>query len=324
VVVPALAAVTAVLAAAAAGGAVLGLVMLGAGDTEGWESLGAFVEGLVVGAGLFVAICLGGLVLAARRTLPVGRRTLPVVASIVVPVLLVVASGSLPELTGHSGWGPTHGVAFVAAVATPPAAFAWAASGRQVRVLGAGVGVAVVAVVATAGVGVLVDRRAEAQAARALPLVVFDDGHVDSPFPGWELDRFSLTRVRPTAAPFAHGQEASLKYFTPYGVVMMSMHAKVDPCRSGSGNACRELGTTTGGDLREYSTDGGSGGRDRESAEVVVLAYPDGSGVSLTVSGRRDPAAGMSPDPATVLSHLRRVDRRTFERATGAPLRVTG
>ncbi|MGZ4637456.1 MAG: hypothetical protein ACXV2J_00185, partial [Actinomycetes bacterium] len=155
-----------------------------------------------------------------------------------------------------------------------------------------------------------------------LPLVLFDGRTADAAYPGWHRDPFGHTAVR-AANSFATGYEAYLKYVTSTGVTFVTMDSDLGPCRSQAtrGYLCAPAGELPTGQLRTYTRVAPYGSYPHE-AQFLVLAYPDGSGVSVNVGLPPSRPGGPAAIGAArqVLADLVRVDRATFEERTASTL----
>jgi hypothetical protein len=326
---PALAAlgpvVAAVLAAAASAmGGFLTYGALAAGDQgdDPWQELGWAIAALAAAGLSGACVYVVGLVVAARRLLPRGRRAVGVVVAALAPLPAVVSMGAMSAppfvpsaevvaVVGTAAWT-------VLSLGAGPAAFAWAASrpGETLRRVLAPLG-AVLALVGCMCVAVafgwsaVEHRRVQDQ----LPLVLFgsstSEPSVQAPFPGWRHDDFSRVSVRPASGITSSGHEAYLKYFSDGDVRFVTMHTDIGNCRAETavGYLCQVIGSGPEGELRRYEKVGGYGG---PGEQWVAFAYVDGSAVSVNV----DELAG-EDEAVGVLRALVRVDRDQFEDAAG-------
>lgn len=308
-----------VFAAAAAAAAVTGvgtycLLSAGKDGGKGFEALGWALLGAIVAAIVGLTITVVGLTVVARHLFLPGHRVAPVVLALIGPFVPLVLGGALPAI--FSGYLPgVLGVPLtLAALAAPSLAFLWcgsAAPSQRTLLLGGAVLAAVIAV-GSLVLYVVIDAR-EDKAIEGLPLVLFDGTTAESPY-AWKRDAFSTTVVRSKTAFAPGGHEAYLKYFSAPGVVFITMRSDAGECSPTMlrGYTCQVVGTLPAGILRSYHSP------EKYSSypinkEFLVLVYPDGSGVSVNVDGLQQPAQD-------VLARLQRVDRKTFERATGAKL----
>ena len=195
-------------------------------------------------------------------------------------------------------------------------AFLWCGSAApsQRTLLRAGGVLAAVIVVGSLVLYAMKDAR-EDKAIEELPLVLFDGTSAESPYPNWKRDAFTRTAVRSESAFAPEGHEAYLKYFTAPGVAFITMRTDAGECSPTllRGYTCQVVGSLPTGELRSYRSPEQYASYP-ESRDFLVLAYPDGSGVSVNVDGLQQPAQD-------VLARLQRVDRKTFEAATGAKFR---
>ena len=309
------------LASVFGGGVVAFAGFSGTSDRDDWSDLGAILIGLLAGIFIFGVSYIVGLVLAAWRAFPRGGRALPVALAFGIPVGivgLVIGLGGVAEAL-DAALGPAVGVMAGAAVlAAAPFAFAWAGttSGRR-RLL---VGVAAVAalLVAVAGVGVGVERARTGRIIAKMPLVLFEGRTADAPFAGWRRDAFGnvwITENRRTITE--EGHNAYLKYLSRGVAVFVTMYTEIGLCADTDTYSCRVEGTVNGAEQRTYTRVPGYGSYPR--SDFSVLAYADGSAVSVNAP---EPGQAFSTSPDEVLRSLVRVDRETFERETGAGLRV--
>ncbi len=306
----------AIAAAAATIAGVATYALLSAGrDAEGFESLGWAFLGALVGLVLGTTVTIAGLIVLARRLFAPGNRVAPVVLALVGPfaplALAALIAGILPSEP------PPALISLLAltALLAPSLAFLWCGSGPSTRGLllrGAGV-LTAVAVVGSSVLYVVSDAR-EDEVVADLPLVLFDGTSADATFLGWKRDAFSTTVVREETAFSPEGHEAYLKYFAPGGVAFVTMRTDVGDCSPTlvRGYTCQVVGTLPAGELRSYRSTAAYATYP-DSEEFLVLAYADGSGVSMNVDG----ADVLAQE---VLSRLRRVDRRRFEDATDSEL----
>jgi hypothetical protein len=304
-----------VFAAAAAAAAVTGVgtyVLLSDGKDggEGFEALGWALLGAIVAVIVGLTVTVVGLIVLARRLFLPGHRVAPVVLALIGPfvplvlggALATVFAGNLPVVLGFP--------LTLAALAAPSLAFLWCGSAApsQRTLLRGGAVLAAVIVVGSLVLYVMQDAR-EDKAIEELPLVLFDGTTAESPFPSWKRDAFSTNAVHSETAFAPDGHEAYLKYFTAPGVAFITMRSDVGECSPTllRGYTCRIVGSLPAGTLRSYHS---SEQFPTYSRDLLVLVYPDGSGVSVNVDGLQQPA----PD---VLARLQRVDRKTFEAAAG-------
>lgn len=304
-----------VFAAAAAAAAVSGFgtyALISQGrEGEGFESLGWAIVGAGVAVVVGLVVTIVGLVVVARRLFLPGHRAVPVVLAVAGPVVLFVLAGGLTVLFPGGSAPLFAGILPLIALATPSLAFLWSGStaptrGTLLRVSG---GVAAVVVVGSLVLYVVADAR-EDKVAAELPLVLFDGTTTDSPYPDWRRDAFGTTVVRSETAFVPEGHEAYLKYFTGTGVAFLTMRSDVGECSPTPVRdyTCQVVGALPAGILRSYRTQVGYHVYP-DSAEFLVLVYPDGSGVSVNVDGSSIPAQD-------ILARLQRVDREKFEAAT--------
>jgi hypothetical protein len=293
---------------------------------DGWGALGAFLLGIAVGMIAFVITYVVGLVLAAGRVFPPGRRLLPVTLSLAIPALVAATTLALTAVAENASARSTTGqhvmtaVAFLGSLAAAPAAFAWAGSPKRRRGLAIATAALTVLMVGATVSGVRVAQHQLDETAKDLPLVLFTGGTATAPFDGWRRDEFSRTTITDDTVPFAEqGKATYLKYFAPRRVVFLTMHTHVGACETTTRYTCRTTGSLSGNELRRYDRIARYGSYPR-SAAFHVLVYPDGSAVSVNVEDSI--GNGIQTDPAQVLANLVRVDRRAFEHATGAPLRL--
>jgi hypothetical protein len=326
---PALAALGPVVAAAlaAAAAAISGFLTyaaLAAGDQgdDPWQELGWVIAALAVAGLAGACVYVVGLVVAARRLLPRGRRAVPAVVAAFAPLPAVVSIGALsdpPFVAGAEGVAVAGAAAWtVLSMGAGPAAFAWAASrpGETLRHVLVPLG-AVLALVGSVCVAVafgwsaVEHRRVQDQ----LPLVLFwsstSEPSVHPPFPGWRHDNLSRVSVRPASWITSSRHDAYLKYFADGDVRFVTMHTDIGDCSPGTadGYRCEVLGSGPEGELRRYQAVGGFAGRDDH---WVASVYLDGSAVAVNVGeyAGEDEAVG-------VLRALVRVDRDQFEDAAG-------
>ena len=273
------------------------------------------ILGAIVGVIVGLAVVVVGLIVLARRLFLPGHRVAPVVLALVGPFVPLILGGALAAL--FSGYLPgVLGVPLtLAALAAPSLAFLWCGSAApsQRTLLRGGAVVAAVIVVGSLLLYVMQDAR-EDKAIEELPLVLFDGTTAEPPYPNWKRDAFTTTAVRSENEFAPEGHEAYLKYFSAPGVVFITMRTDVGECSPTElrGYTCQVVGTLPAGKLRTYRT------QEQfpiSSREFLVLVYPDGSGVSVNVDGLQQPAQD-------VLARLQRVDRKTFEAATGGKLSV--
>lgn len=309
----------ATIVAALVGGVVGALALAGAGDSNGWEALGAFLFGLLAACVAFVVAYVVGLVFAARRAFAPGSRSFPVFLALGIPVVISVLASSVGGVAGMLGADltPLAGLpAIVAVLAAGPLAFAWGDTNAGRRRLAIAVAAMAVLVVAIAGVGIGVDRVRANRVVAQLPLVLFEGQTAEAPFQGWRRDECSSLWVSENRRGFtSQGQSAYLKYLTPGGVVFVTMHSEVGPCEDTVTYTCRPESTASGAERRSYThlTTYGSFPRSRQFSMHV---FPDGGAVSVNGT------AQTLTTPDEVLEQLVRVDRETFERETGAPIQV--
>lgn len=305
------------------GGAVVGLASYsGTGEGDDWSELGAILLGLVAGLVVFGVSYVVGLVLAARRAFPDGRRALPVVLAFGIPAAfgaLVIGLRDVAEQL-DADLVPAVGVVVgLAVIAAAPLAFGLAGTAAGRRRLTVILAAAAVLVVAVSGVGIGVERARTSRVVAQLPLVLFDGRTADAPFAGWRRDVFSTVWVNESRRTFTEkGHSAYLKYLSGGGAVFVTMYTEVGACTDTTAYLCRVVGTADGGEQRTYTRVARYGSYPR-SASFAVLAYPDGSAVSVDAP---EPGRTTATSPDEVLRSLVRVDRQTFERATGSALRV--
>jgi hypothetical protein len=318
---PVIVLLVAALAGLGCGAVVMFASLAASGDDNAWAELGAFVLGLLAAMVLGGVFYVVGLVLAARRAFPPGHRALPVTLALGLPVgfaALVLGAGGVADALG-AHLAPGAGVvAGMAALAAGPLAFGRAGTAPGRRRLLAALAATVALVVAVAGVGIGVERARTDRLAARLPLVLFEGDTADAPFSGWRRDVFSSVRVSENSRTFTEdGHSAYLKYSTPGGAVFVTMHTDVGACADTVTYACRVDGTVGGGEQRTYTRVARYGGYPR-SARFAVLVHGDGTAVSVSDP---EPVRSFHTSSDVVLRSLVRVDRETFERATGAPLR---
>jgi hypothetical protein len=305
------------------GGAVVAFVSFsGSGDRDDWSELGAILVGLLAGAVVFAVSYVVGLVLAARRAFPHGRRGLPIALALGIPVglvALVVGLGSVADLL-HADLAPAVGVvAGLAVLAAGPVAFAWAGTTAGRRRLLVAVAAAAALVVGVAGVGMGVERARTSRIVAQLPLVLFEGRTAEAPFAGWRRDAFSSVWITENRRTFTElGHSAYLKYLSRGGAIFVTMYTEVGPCADTIDYVCRVEGAVNGGEQRTYTRVARYGSYPR-SEHFAVLVYADGSGVSVNALA---PGQSFLTTPDEVLRSLIRVDRETFERATGSALQV--
>lgn len=109
---PLLAAVVGAAVGVGVGLAVAGVMRLTADPGNTWADLGAIVTGMLVAATVGAAVWVAGLVVAAWRLFPPGRRLVPVVWSVAVTLVAAVAlsslGGALADAGGAGGvWSAT-------------------------------------------------------------------------------------------------------------------------------------------------------------------------------------------------------------------------
>jgi len=131
------------LAAVAGGcgvGALTYAVLAGRGDAEeAWAELGWAIAALAAGALIALVVLVVGMVVAARRLLPPGRRALPVAAGLLSPLVASFATSAAESLApgyggGGSPWAWAAGAVLTAASAgLAPAAFARAVQDPAAR-----------------------------------------------------------------------------------------------------------------------------------------------------------------------------------------------
>ena len=293
---------------------------------DGWGALGAFLLGLAVGIIAFVVTYVVGLVLAAARVFPLGRRILPVTLSLAIPALVAATTLALTAVAENASARSTSGqqvmttIAFLGSLVAAPASFAWAGSRRGRRGLAIGTAALVVLMVGATSASVVVARDQLDETANRLPLVLFTGGTATAPFDNWRPDHFSRTTITADSDPFVQrGKAAYLKYMGPGGVVFVTMHTNVGTCGTTARYTCRTTGSLRGNELRRYDRIARYGSYPR-SAAFDVLVYPDGSGVSVNDEGPS--GHGIRTEPTQVFASLVRVDRDAFERATDALLRL--
>jgi hypothetical protein len=301
-----------------------GIYLLGSSDSDdGWAELGALLMGVAGGVVAFVVAYICGLVLAARRAFGRGGRMLPVSLSFALPAELaaVLAVGAaVSQALGTDLPRAAAVVAVLGSLVAAPTAFAWAGTSTGRRRLVIAMAALTVLVVVVTAVGVALGRVELRQTADRLPLVVFRGGTAAAPFDGWRRDELSSIRITDDASPFAKtGQQAAaLKYFTREGFAFLTMHTGVAPCQDTALYTCRTSGTLRGAEVRRYDRIAEFGSYP-SSAAFDMLVYPDGTGVSVNTETR---VALPGTTPVRLLESLVRVDRDTFEQATGAALRL--
>jgi hypothetical protein len=323
----------ALLAAAIAsvlGGAVVAAVSYSGstGDRDDWSELGAILLGLVAGVVVFAVAYVAGLVLTARRAFPPGRRVVPVALALGIPVGLTVFALAVSGVAAMSeaDLPPPAGLPVaVAVLAAGPLAFAWGNSAVGRRRLLVAVAAVAALVVGIAGVGIGVERARTSRIVAQLPLVLFEGRTADAPFAEWRRDEFKSAWVTENRRTFTdQGHSAYLKYLSRGAAIFVTMYTEVGPCMDTLDYLCRVEGTVDGGEQRTYTRVGQYGSYPR-SATFAVLAYSDGGAVSVNglERGRQFPASSdFLTRPDEVLRSLVRVDRETFESATGSALRV--
>lgn len=294
----------------------------GTGERDDWSDLGAILLGLAAGLVVFVVSYVLGLVLAARRAFPEGRRALPVVLALGIPAALgalVLGLRGVANLLDVDLVPAVGVVVGLAVSAAAPVAFGLAGTAAGRRRLTVIFAAAAALVVAVAGVGIGVERARTSRVVDQLPLVLFDGRTAEAPFAGWRRDAFSSVWVNESRRTFTEqGHSAYLKYLSRGGAVFVTMYTEVGACTDTAAYLCRVEGTADGGEQRTYTRVARYGSYPR-SASFAVLAYPDGSAVSVNAP---EPRQALSTRPDEVLRRLVRVDRQTFERATGSALRV--
>jgi hypothetical protein len=313
------------------GGAVVAFLSYsGSGDGDDWAELGAIIIGLLGGLVVFGVAYVVGMVLAARRAFRPGARAFPLALALGIPVgfvVLVLGVSGVADLL-QADVTPFVGVLAAGAVlAAAPLAFGFAGTTAGRRRLLVAVAAAAALVVAVAGVGIGVERARTSRIVAQLPLVLFDGRTADAPFAGWRLDDFSSMWIIENRRSFTEqGHSAFLKYRAPGGVVFVTMHTEVGACVDTVSYACRVDGAVNGGEQRTYTRVARYGSYPR-SPQFTVLANADGSAVSVSSEGALGAASALGQgrafrvSPDVVLRSLVRVDRDTFETATGSTLR---
>lgn len=280
-------------------------------ESEGFEALGWALLGAIVGLVIGVGVTIAGLIVSAQRLFLPGHRGAPVALALLGPAIaFALAMAVATYLPGAAP--PVLFLLSLAGLAAPSLAFLWCGTTAPTQaVLLRGGGVLAALVVVAFLIGYVVSDAREDAVVADLPLVLFDGTTAETPY-GWRRDAFTTTAVRSETAFAPEGHEAYLKYFAPGGVAFLTMRTEVGECspRPVRNYTCRVLGALSAGELRSYVTTG-SYASHPDSAEFLVLVYPDGSGVSMNV----DPVQTSGQD---VLSRLQRVDRERFEAATGA------
>ena len=311
----------AAVASVLCGACVVFVILAASGDGDAWAELGALLVGLLAGLVAFVVSYVVGLVHAARRAFQPGDRALHVALALGIPagiVALVLGVGGVADLL-QADLTPAVGVvAGVAVLAAAPLAFAWAGTTAGRRRLLVAVAATAALLVAVAGVGIGVERARTSRIVAQLPLVLFEGRTSDAPFAGWRRDAFSNVWITENRRTFTEqGHSAYLKYMSPGGAIFVTMYTEVGPCEDTLTYVCRVEGTVNGGERRTYTRVGRYGSYP-QSSHFAVLAYADGSAVSVNT-----PEAGRAvlTSPDEVLRSLVRVDRETFERETGSALR---
>lgn len=296
-----------------------------AGSDDGFGELGAFLLGLVLGVLTFAVAYLVGLTVAAR-SLPRGQRLLPVTVSLAIPAVVAATATALSAVADDAGARLPEAmgvVAFVGALAAAPAAFAWSATSRGRRRLAIGTAALLVLMGVVTGAQVAYARHQVGVAAARIPFVLFVGGTADAPYEGWRRDTFTTTTISDDVGSIAQGgMRATLRYFTGYGLVTVTMHSDIGPCIDTERYTCRQLGTLQDNEVRRYERVTEYGGYP-QSDTFEVLVRPEGSAVSVSEEG----PSRRRPDPAAVparqvLSDLVAVDREQFERATHSRLRL--
>ena len=312
------------------GGALVAVVSFSGstGDRDDWSELGAILLGLLAGAVVFAVAYVAGLVLAARRAFAPGRRVVPLALALAIPVGLTVFALAMSGVAAmaDADLPPAAGLPVaVALLAAGPLAFAWGNSTVGRRRLLVAVAAVAALVVGIAGVGIGVERARTSRIVADLPLVLFEGRTADAPFAGWRRDDFTSVWVTQNRRTFTEqGHSASLKYLARGGAVFVTMYTEVGPCTDTLDYLCRVEGRASGAEQRTYTRVARYGSYPR-SASFAVLAFSDGSAVSVNGLERGEQYLA-GPDlltrPDEVLLRLVRVDRETFERATGSALRV--
>jgi hypothetical protein len=287
------------------GGAVVAFVSLSGstGDRDDWSELGAILLGLFAGVVVFAVSYVAGLVLAARRAFPPGRRVVPVALALGIPVGMTVFAVAVSGVAAMSEADLPPAAALpvaLAVLAAGPLAFTWgdSAAGRR-RLLVAVVAVAAL-VVGIAGVGIGVERARTSRIVADLPLVLFEAGTADAPFAGWRRDDFTSVWVTENHRTFTEqGHSAYLKYLSRGAAIFVTMYTEVGPCADTSDYVCRVEGTANGGEQRTYTRVAPYGSYPR-STSFAVLVYSDGSAVSVNAPERGQqflagPGGGTSP-----------------------------
>jgi hypothetical protein len=313
------------LAGAAVGAATYALGK--SGSDNGWEQLGAFLLGIVLGLVTFGATYFTGLVLAARRAFTRGRRVLPVVLALAIPAgiaALATVLGTWVERSGSNS--AVLGLAAAAGVlAAPSAAFAWSGTRRTRQRLALATGALVCVMLAVTAASIALRDRAVDAAAKRLPLVLFDGTTAEAPIVGLRRDTFTTITithgVSDTDGIDPGSEHVHLRYFAQAGFVYLTMHSGIGPCHTSPSYTCRVTGELWGNEIRHYDRLVDRGYYPH-AASFDVLVYPDGRAVSVTDDGYRQ-GPGQLQVPATqLMERLVRVDRRQFERATGSRLRL--
>lgn len=232
--------IVAVAASAALAGAVGTLVgfayLSTASDSDDWAALGAFVLGMVAGAGVFALAWVLALVLGARRFFPTRQRLGTFGAALGTSVLLgaVAVTGVLfPYLVLGTLAGPL-------ALFAP--ALVWMAYSRVrwrkllLRLMAASLVLWLASgVVFWAAEQAFLNREAS-KISWALP------PDPNEPAPGWERDVFFKTNISSQESfTFFPSRGSYLKYFTPdHGVVFILLLEDVPACETTSDYACTE------------------------------------------------------------------------------------
>ncbi|MEO6412003.1 MAG: hypothetical protein ABIO48_05390 [Pedococcus sp.] len=312
------------------GGALVAFVSFSGstGDRDDWSELGAILLGLAAGVVVFALSYVAGLVLAARRAFPPGRRVVPVMLALGIPVGLTVFALAASGVAAMSEADLPPAAGFpvaVAVLAAGPLAFAWGNSPVGRRRLLIAVAAVAALVVGIAGVGIGVERARTSRIVAQLPLVLFEGRTADAPFAEWRRDNFKSVWVTENRRTFTdQGHSAYLKYLSRGAAIFVTMYTEVGPCTDTLDYLCRVEGTANGAEQRSYTRVGQYGSYPR-SASFAVLAYSDGSAVSVNGLERGQqflPSSDFLTSPEEVLRSLVRVDRETFESATGSALRV--
>lgn len=284
------------------------------GSSE-WAELGYLVVAVSAGVVGATIAYVAGLVVAAARTFPRGRRLMPVTLALALPLALAGCALSLTLVFPEDVVATVVAVPTAAALLAGPAAFAWSGGRRGSRRLAIAFGAAMAAMILAA---TAVDAMAQAKTARIasrLPLVLFGETSAEAPFRGWSRDVFRTTWITPATGIAAGGHQAHLKYLSRDGVTFITMYTDVGACSDSPRFTCEEVGELGGRPLREY-TNVRRFGSYPYSSQFLVSVYPDGGAVSVNVE-----RATVGPvDARAVLSQLVTVDRAAFEEATNAPM----